>query len=1413
MALVTVQRSPTPSVSSSPCVSEADSGEDDRHSQPRSISESFLTVKGAAVFLPRGNGSSPSSAPRISQQWNKHTGDLQQHLQTMFTVLRPEDNIRLAVRLESAYAQPQCTRYMVVVSTNGRQDTEESVVLGLDFGSSDSTCTMGLVLPLWSDTLIHLDGDGGFSVSTVNRVHVFKPVSVQAMWSALQSLHKACEVARCHNYYPGSLFLTWVSYYQSQVSSDQVCINEWNAMQDVQSHRADSPILFTDVPTERERTERLIKTRLREIMMQKDLENVTSKEIRTELEMQMVCNLREFKEFIDNEMIVILGQMDSPTEIFDHVYLGSEWNASNLEELQTSGVRYILNVTREIDNFFPGMFEYHNIRVYDEEATNLLEYWNDTYKFITKARKAGAKCLVHCKMGVSRSASTVIAYAMKEYGWDLERAFDYVKERRGVTKPNPSFMKQLEEYQGILLASKQRHNKLWRSHSDSDLSERHESPLCKTGPPSHTLGLSDPHNNNNNNGPTPSLQHFLLQALGAANDPDNKSKGSHISDTQSEPVRLTRSLSHSPGPPASNGLCDSRERLFSRGRGPRQDSFLPRAVTVVPEERTDNSALAGVAVTVPITAVPHPPPSLHILPPSPFPQPLAKPLHLGLSTQLSSPVPKQKSQSVELTLDLPDHSSSEVVSQDTLESSDDSDTLGRSLSDPLSERGDSVSMMSPGIPMAVSPLTPTTPGSLGPYANDDNNNPCGDTDTILANPVDATCVTTSSNLGTDSIDFFSAREKFLGLSQDGKTRTLSEQMAQRTPQSRCPSQELQPLSPENPAGALPPLPSTEEEEQGKSSPHTEDGSDRASQEKASSPPHHDNGVSVRHIVTEIESISHPPVAAPLSSTQPAPHGPQQMRPDDRDEETPLTSPSSYPQSPSTPPSDWPAGSVRRATKQLEQRLRQELDLTLSNMSTQRSPLHSPSAEFHPTGSPLHSPSAEFHPTGSPLHSPSAEFHPTGSPLHSPSAEFHPTGSPLHSPSAEFHPTGSPLHSPSAEFHPTGSPLHSPSAEFHPTGSPLHSPSAEFHPTGSPLHSPSAEFHPTGSPLHTPSTDCPPLLAPTTDCLKQRMPTPAPEQGRPLNEAFTVSAEPKGETEQGGFVVSDMDVAPSFSHYPDARHTHKPIPIIVCSSLEPSRVQPQAPPALLWLEGMTALDSDTDGPSPPHHGRLALARSSEELEKIQETLRELQAFLYDAGGLGAGERPGQGKHHGETPVWQRAMEIEARIRQAGLTPPSLMKRSASLAKLDCLELSANDLNDWDQRPTTASPHGPQLMPTPHPRSHHHPSPDDVSKKQRVLSRAPLGGVYPLDSDRTDRGSQRAGSDPPCLSSPPCLVLQGDEELETDPSPRLTRTQSPASAPDVTMTTAQQQPRGKSHPLRRLRKAADKKRTATVLYHTM
>ncbi|XP_029475627.1 protein phosphatase Slingshot homolog 1 isoform X2 [Rhinatrema bivittatum] len=464
MALVTLQRSPTPSAASS---ASEELGSDEDRKFNLSLSENFFMVKGAALFLQQG---SSSQGQRSLLHLQKHAGDLPQHLQVMINLLRCEDRIKLAVRLESAWSDR--VRYMVVVYSSGRQDTEENILLGVDFSSKESkSCTIGMVLHLWSDTKIHLDGDGGFSVCTAGRTHIFKPVSVQAMWSALQILHKACEVARRYNYFPGGMALVWATYYESCISSDQSCINEWNTMQDLESTRPDSPALYVDKPTEGERTECLIKAKLRSIMMSKDLENVTSKEIRNELEKMMNCNLKEYKEFIANEMLLILGQMDKATLIFDHVYLGSEWNASNLEELQDSGVRYILNVTREIDNFFPGLFAYHNIRVYDEDTTDLLAYWNEAYNFINKAKKSHSKCLVHCKMGVSRSASTVIAYAMKEFDWSLEKAYNYVKEKRGVTRPNAGFMRQLSEYEGILDASKQRHNKLWKQQRESNRTE------------------------------------------------------------------------------------------------------------------------------------------------------------------------------------------------------------------------------------------------------------------------------------------------------------------------------------------------------------------------------------------------------------------------------------------------------------------------------------------------------------------------------------------------------------------------------------------------------------------------------------------------------------------------------------------------------------------------------------------------------------------------------------------------------------------------------------------------------------------------------------------------------------------------------------------------------------------------------
>ncbi|XP_037942520.1 protein phosphatase Slingshot isoform X2 [Teleopsis dalmanni] len=569
MALVTVQRSP---IAGSPR-SNSDGEADDEDGNRNEKSECFFAGKGTALVLalkdiPQHSERRLSTdSTRSTNSTQSNNSDIQQHLQSMFNLLKHEETLKMAVKLESH--RPNRTRYLVIASrccfrstttdrkhkvtrnnstksaatltsnANTRQNNdlncnktqqqlqqsqtdasdnleaydkrlsglstyltnrqsvkcddkytaggdnkcadgiEESCLLGID---CNERTTLGLVVPILADTTIHLDGDGGFSVSVYGKTHIFKPVSVQAMWSALQTLHKVSHKARENNFYPGGPSHDWLSYYEQRVESDQSCLNEWNAMDSLESRRPPSPDAIRNKPTAKEETESVIKMKLKEIMMSVDLDEVTSKYIRGRLEEHLDMDLGEYKSFIDTEMLLILGQMDAPTEIFDHVYLGSEWNASNLEELQKNGVRHILNVTREIDNFFPGIFDYFNVRVYDDEKTNLLKHWDNTYRYISRAKSEGSKVLVHCKMGVSRSASVVIAYAMKAYNWEFEHALQHVKERRSCIKPNKNFLNQLETYRGMLDAMKNK-EKLQRSKSETNLKSTKDARLLPGSEP------------------------------------------------------------------------------------------------------------------------------------------------------------------------------------------------------------------------------------------------------------------------------------------------------------------------------------------------------------------------------------------------------------------------------------------------------------------------------------------------------------------------------------------------------------------------------------------------------------------------------------------------------------------------------------------------------------------------------------------------------------------------------------------------------------------------------------------------------------------------------------------------------------------------------------------------------------------
>ena len=103
-----------------------------------------------------------------------------------------------------------------------------------------------------------------------------------------------------------------------------------------------------------------------------------------------------------------------PSKIFPNLYLGSEYTAVNKKVLDELNIKAIINITPDVPNYFEkeGIY-YHQIPVGDDLYTEIACYFEDAVEFINSHIKNGKSVLVHCRMGISRSPSIVIAYIMK----------------------------------------------------------------------------------------------------------------------------------------------------------------------------------------------------------------------------------------------------------------------------------------------------------------------------------------------------------------------------------------------------------------------------------------------------------------------------------------------------------------------------------------------------------------------------------------------------------------------------------------------------------------------------------------------------------------------------------------------------------------------------------------------------------------------------------------------------------------------------------------------------------------------------------------------------------------------------------------------------------------------------------------
>lgn len=206
-------------------------------------------------------------------------------------------------------------------------------------------------------------------------------------------------------------------------------------------------------------------------------------------------------------------------------------------------------------------------------------------------------------------------------------------------------------------------------------------------------------------------------------------------------------------PPLSNGICDSEVQPSS------PPLSQPRAATVVPEpQKTD---MMTVAQSV-LLGQPHPPPSLHHLPLSPAPSPTPACVDEVIKTQV-------------LSCSLP------VIKP-----------MLASMPEPMTTQTPSTQQAGPQCLPAPVPVTKPDcdPHMCGSSLDGSAAHPPFTSEFISypsAIPQDNKVLFGHS---ADHINFFSAREKFKGMTQDGKTHSAA---VQQLPQLKSCGKEQQPL--------------------------------------------------------------------------------------------------------------------------------------------------------------------------------------------------------------------------------------------------------------------------------------------------------------------------------------------------------------------------------------------------------------------------------------------------------------------------------------------------------------------------------------------------------------------------------------------------------------------------------------------
>ena len=146
----------------------------------------------------------------------------------------------------------------------------------------------------------------------------------------------------------------------------------------------------------------------------------------------------------------------SINEIVPGLYLGDFASACNKDVLKKQNFTHIVTAILGVDEMYPDDFRYLTLPLRDVRSETIFTVFSDSSKFISNALQDGGKVLVHCVCGVSRSATLVAAFLIKEYGMDCDKAIEFIQAKRNIVNPNSGFKRQLQRYDAMIHGKKQR---------------------------------------------------------------------------------------------------------------------------------------------------------------------------------------------------------------------------------------------------------------------------------------------------------------------------------------------------------------------------------------------------------------------------------------------------------------------------------------------------------------------------------------------------------------------------------------------------------------------------------------------------------------------------------------------------------------------------------------------------------------------------------------------------------------------------------------------------------------------------------------------------------------------------------------------------------------------------------------------